>query len=250
MTMDAYSDIVIPVGVIFILQKIWMVMSMDRDISRILRSWEYQAGTLTVREVMGDDGEGKIQIRINLGILQMETEGRPDGKTPHNAKSLLEYHNSLIQEFGQRDGTVENFTLTQTDMKELDDELMQYYHRRICFFALEDYVRARRDAEHNLKLMDIIKRHCKDRDYVESHERFRPFVIMEEARAAGLESINRGNYANAMRHVGNAIDMIEQLYREWGASEEAIEKSHELMILKKWRSQIHQDWEGGVSEIE
>lgn len=222
---------------------------MDKDISRILRSWEYQQDTLIVRKVMGDDGKEKIQIRINLGILQMETEGRPDGKTPHNARSLLEYHNSLIQEFRERDGTVENFALTQTDMKELDDELMQYYHRRICFFALGDYVHARRDAEHNLKLMDVIRKHCKDEDYVESHERFRPFVIMEEARAAGLESINRANYANAMRHVGNAIDMIEQFYRERGASEETIQKSHELTILRKWRSQIHQDWEGGVTEI-
>lgn len=222
---------------------------MDSDISRILRSWEYQPDALIIRKIMGDDGKEKIQIRISLGILQMETELRPDGKTPHNAKSLLEYYTSLIQQFRERDGTAENFALTQRDMKELDDELMQYYHRRICFFALGDYAYARRDAEHNLRLMDIIKRHCKDKDYIESHERFRPFVIMERARAAGLESINRGDYADAMKNIGNAIDMIEKFYRELGAGDEEIQKSPELVILRKWRGQVHQDWEGGVTEI-
>jgi hypothetical protein len=115
-----------------------MVMSVNRDISEILRSWEYQPDAFLVRELVGDDGKGRIQIRINLGILQMEVEGRPDGKNPHNALSLLEYYKSLIHEFEESYGTAEKFTLNQKDMKDLDDELMQYYHRRICFFALGD----------------------------------------------------------------------------------------------------------------
>jgi hypothetical protein len=225
-------------------------MCMNRDISGILKSWEYQPDALTVRSILGDDGKEKIQIRINMGILQMETEVRPDGKSPHNAESLLEYYNSLIEEFKERDGTAENFTLIQRDMRELDDELMQYYHRRICFFALGDYAHAKSDAEHNLKLMDIIREHCEDKDYVESHERFRPFVIMERARAAGLEGISRADYADAMKHIGDAIDMIEKFYGKRGAGEDEIRRSPELVILRKWRSQVHQDWEGGVTEIE
>ena len=221
---------------------------MDADIGNILKSWEYQSNALTIRKIMGDDGKEKIQIRINLGILQMETEERPDGKTPHYAKSLLEYYDSLIEEFKERDGTAESFTLTKRDMRELDDELMQYYHRRICFFALGDYGYARRDAEHNLRLMDIIEQHCKDQNYTASHERFRPFVIMERARAIGLESIGSGDYADAMKHVSDAIDTIEKIYEERGVSTEEMQESRELTILKKWRSQIHQDWEGGVAE--
>jgi hypothetical protein len=227
-----------------------VVMALDRDIGKILKSWEYHPDALIIRKIMGADKKEKIQIRINMGLLQMETEGRPDGKTPHNSSSLLEYYNSLIEEFADRDGSAENFALTKSDMMEMDSELMQYYHRRICFFALEDYAYARADAEHNLALMDIIKRHCKDSDYVESHERFRPFVIMERARAIGLDSINRDDYASAMRHVGDAIDMIEEFYREHGLGEEDIRKRREVMILRKWRGQIHQEWEGGVSEME
>ncbi len=160
---------------------------MDIDIGDILRSWEYQPNSLTIRKITGDDGREKLQIRISLGILQMEIENRPDGRTPHDAESLLEYYNSLMEEFREQNGTADSFTLTKRDMRELDDELMQYYHRRICFFALGDYGHARSDADHNLQLMDIIKEHCKDRDYTESREQFRPFVLMERARAIGLK---------------------------------------------------------------
>jgi len=222
----------------------------DVDIGDILRSWEYQPNSLTIRKIMGDDGGDKLQIRISLGILQMETENRPDGRTPHDAESLLEYYNSLMEEFREQNGTAESFTLTKRDMRELDDELMQYYHRRICFFALGDYGHARSDAEHNLQLMDIVKEHCKDRDYTESHEQFRPFVIMERARALGLESMTSENYADAMKHVNDAIDAIERFYEERGAMAEEIQKSRELMILRKLRNKIHQDWEGGVAEDE
>ncbi|MBM3212713.1 hypothetical protein FJZ33_10870 [Candidatus Poribacteria bacterium] len=223
---------------------------MDADISKILKSWSYEPNALILRKIVGENEKEKIQIRINLGILQMEVEGRPDGKTPHNSESLIEYYTSIIDEFIERDGNSDRFVLNKNDMEELDKEIMQYYHRRICFFALQDYSRAKEDAEHNIKLMDIIKKHCKDKDYLESHEKFRPFVLMERARGAGLENIKKGDYASAIKYIGDTIDMIQDFYNEYGASEEEIRKSQELKILKKWRSQIHQDWEGGATEIE
>lgn len=225
-----------------------MVIDMKNDISEIMNSWEYQPNMLIVRKIIGDDGKEKLQVRVHLGILQMELEGRPDGKTPRNSKSLLDYYRSIIDELKELKGTARDFVLTDKDMKELDSEIMQYYHRRICLFALKDYAHAKMDAEHNLYLMDIIKEHCKERDFVEAYERFRPYVLMERARAAGLDSISRNDYANAMKYVSEAIEMIEGFYFERGLNEEELKQIHELLILKKWRSQIHQNWEGGIVE--
>jgi len=222
----------------------------ERDISRILKSWDFKPDNLIIRKIDGDDGSSKIQIRVNLGILQMETEGRPDGKTPHDSESLLDYYSSLISEYEKRDGTAQNFLLNEQDMQELDDELMQYYHRRVCFFALKDYENARINAQHNLGLMDIIKFHCVDKDYVESHEQFRPFVIMEKARGAGLADIDRKDYINAMLHIGEAIEKIESFYQERSVNEEEIQQARELVILKKWKEQIYQEWEGGIIETD
>jgi hypothetical protein len=227
-----------------------VVVILEKDISHILNSWNYESDSLVIRKIEGDDGKEKMQIRIKMGLLQMEVEGRPDGKTPHGLKSLLDFYKSMIQRHvSEPSGIKGDFMLTEEDMEELDEEIMQYYHRRICFFALGDYIHAKSDAEHNLGLMDIIRDHCDDKDYIESHEKYRPFVIMERARAAGLESIKKADYASAMKVVSDAIHTIEGIYAERGISEEEMKKSRELNILIKWRSQIHQDWEGGVSEV-
>ena len=46
----------------------------------MLRGWDYEPGTLNVRKVNGMDGEPKLQMRLDLGLLQMEMNGRPDGR--------------------------------------------------------------------------------------------------------------------------------------------------------------------------
>ena len=40
-----------------------------------------------MRFVAGDDGREKIQMRIDLGLIQMETTGRPDGERPGGSTS-------------------------------------------------------------------------------------------------------------------------------------------------------------------
>lgn len=223
---------------------------MNRDIANIMKAWEYNPNIINVRKIMGDDGREKIQIRVALGILQMEVDGRPDGKTPHDEESFLDYYKLLLKRLGPLDGTTDEFFFTDQDMKNIDAEIMQYYHRRICFFALRDYINAKRDAEHNLQLMNLIKKYCRDKDYIQSHEQYRPFVILEITRAASLENLDKKNYAEAMRYIGDAINIIECFYRENGIEEEEMKKSPELVLLRRWRAKIHQDWEGGVIETD
>ena len=52
---------------------------MSFDISHLLSKWDYKPGEISVRRIKGRDGQEKIQLRVDLGILQMNTEGRPDG---------------------------------------------------------------------------------------------------------------------------------------------------------------------------
>ena len=65
---------------------------MSQDISFLVQGWDYDPNEVTVRKITGLDGREKIQMRLDLGILQMETEGRPDGRRPFGRESLLEYH--------------------------------------------------------------------------------------------------------------------------------------------------------------
>ena len=44
---------------------------MDFDISRLLENWEYEPGQVVVRRFKAKDGTEKIQLRVDLGLLQM-----------------------------------------------------------------------------------------------------------------------------------------------------------------------------------
>ncbi len=61
------------------------------DLTELLRSWKFEPGKLNVRLITGRDGTEKLQIRLDLGVLQMNLDGRPDGLEPAGYGSVLEY---------------------------------------------------------------------------------------------------------------------------------------------------------------
>src|SRR6266480_2347746 len=68
------------------------LVTMSLDLNTILRDWPHENGNIKVRKIAGLDGREKLQLRVDLGVLQMEVAGRPDGRRPHKCESLLEYH--------------------------------------------------------------------------------------------------------------------------------------------------------------
>lgn len=74
---------------------------MSMDLTEILEEWPYEGGQINVRVIEGDDGEPKIQMRLDLGLLQMEVSGRPDAQRPNNCESLLEYFESVLDDYAE-----------------------------------------------------------------------------------------------------------------------------------------------------
>src|SRR5436190_18027257 len=104
---------------------------MDFDISHLLEHWDYQPGQVVVRKFKTKDGSEKIQLRVDLGLLQMNVEGRPDGKRPFGYISLFDYHQSrLYKHVAQHPGS-EGFKLKPEDCGKLQLEALQYHHRYI-----------------------------------------------------------------------------------------------------------------------
>ncbi len=75
------------------------ICNMSFDISALLEQWDYQPGQVVVRKFRGKDGLEKIQLRVDLGLLQMNAKGRPDGKRPYGRESLLEYYQEQLEKF-------------------------------------------------------------------------------------------------------------------------------------------------------
>jgi len=134
---------------------------MNFDISHILDKWEYHPGQVVVRKFVGKDGQEKIQLRVDLGLLQMNAQGRPDGKRPFGATSLYEHQMSrLNQHTAKHDGNDEGFTLSPEEVAKIQLEALQYHHRYICLLQLEDYEGVVRDTERNLAVFDFVAKHA------------------------------------------------------------------------------------------
>jgi len=202
------------------------------DISKVLKDWPYDpTKAQQVRNVKGSNGRDIIQVRIDMGILQMEMKGRPDGHKPFGADSLLDYYTSIIKKG-------ESVILNKKALKAINSELMQYYNRRISLFSLQEYKKVVDDANHNLKLLDLISEYCNDEDYILSHEQYRPYIFMHKIQAMALIRIQNKEYDGALDIVNKGIKKIENIYNEKHIPTEDKESNIELKILLNLKEEI------------
>src|SRR5947208_14731973 len=155
----------------------------DKDITPVLSDWEYEAGTINVRKVSGLDGRPKLQMRLDLGLLQMELTGRPDGDRPFGHESLLEYFEEQLQEHMKHHGTELGFALTGDQCQSLREEAVMYYHRYLSLFVLEDFPAVVRDTARNLRVLDLCGKFATDEQDRLVLEQYRPYITMMNARA-------------------------------------------------------------------
>src|ERR1044071_5698541 len=100
---------------------------MSFDISHLLEQWDYEAGQVVVRKFKGKDGVEKIQLRVDLGLLQMNAEGRPDGKRPFGNNSLFDYYQTKLSKSGVLENGETEFKLASEDCAKLQLEALQYH---------------------------------------------------------------------------------------------------------------------------
>lgn len=212
---------------------------MVRDIQPVLADWEYPGPEdLAVREIRGTDGQRKLQIRLELGILQMEFEGRPDGTTPYGHSSLLEYYRELLAYHQRKQGSDTGFSLTPPDCAELRRESLQYYHRRICFLKLQYFGRAARDAEHNLGVLDLLRDYAADREDWLMVEQYRPFIMSHQIRALAFGRLMRNDFGGALDIVEKGIADIRNVYEGYGILDQA-DQSEEIAFLTNLAKEIN-----------
>ena len=210
---------------------------MSYDIKPLLEAWPYRPDSVRARVIVGDDGEQYIQLRLDVGMLQMRLAGRPDGETPRGRESWLAHLQGEIEHLRSETGSDYGWRVEEKLHGHIDREIVQYYHRRVAFFALRDYRRAAEDATHNLEMMDLIRKYSDDPAFVAVHERWRPFVTMERARARALEALMTEDHPRALEHLQWAREAIAAFYRGRGL-EQAIASSGEIAFLDEWAESI------------
>ena len=66
-------------------------MPSPRDIDTLLKNWRFRPGEVNARLVKTRTGREVLQMRIDMGVVQMETELRPDGQRPGGAETYYDY---------------------------------------------------------------------------------------------------------------------------------------------------------------
>jgi hypothetical protein len=211
--------------------------SPSKDITPVLRDWEYEAGTINVRKISGVDGRPKLQMRLDLGLLQMEITGRPDGVRPFGRDSLLEYFEDQLRDHRKSHGTESGFQLTGEQCQSLREEAVMYYHRYLSLFVLEDFTGVVRDTARNLRVLDLCGKFAEDEQDRLILEQYRPYITMMNAKAQASIHLQSKQYDAAIKSVDEALEQIHGFYQRFG-QEEAFAQSNEVRVLKRFSREI------------
>src|SRR6476469_3131494 len=208
--------------------------AMSLDLNSLLKDWPHEPGAIKVRKVPGLDGREKLQLRIDLGLLQMEMDGRPDGQRPHNCESYLVYHQRRAVRAAQRG---EDYELTAEQCGELQQEGIQYSHRYLSLFQIDEFEGVIRDTQRNLDLFTFVDEHSNREELVWSFQQFRPYVLMMNTRARVSILLAAGKSGEAIREIGKGRDRIVEFYQH-SAFPELEAKSSEIAFLDEWLDEV------------
>ncbi len=209
---------------------------MSRDISQILRDWEYLPDEVSVRLVQGDDGREKVQMRVDLGLLQMEVEGRPDGQRPEGRESWLEYYEDLAR---QQEATHPDnpLVLDEDACMRLWREAVQYYHRYLSFWHLERFEWCARDTRRNLRVFAFVRGRAANERLKIHFDQWRPYVTMMNTRAVATPLVREKKLAQALETIEAGIGAIRDFLDEYGQTERSSE-CVELVNLEQWHAEV------------
>ena len=213
----------------------------NHDIDELLRQWPFDPFAINVR-MLELRKRQVLQMRVDMGVLQLETQGRPDGMTPHGATTYYDFLKAKSIEEDQ-------FQLDEQNCVEIDREFVQFYHRRVCWLQLKKFRNAVADADHTLGLMDFCRRHSPDEDWTNNHEQYRPFVIYHRTQAAALswlEGDEEVDTDRAIEEVNAGLETLRELYVHYDA-EEQFDEDDLVVRLIEFREGVREQYEIGMT---
>jgi hypothetical protein len=210
---------------------------MSKDISHLLNEWKYEPDEIMVRIVPGQDGQSKMQMRVDLGLLQMEIDGPPDGVRPEGCESWLDCYEQRQRTYDEAHPDGPPYQLTPEDCARLWREGIQYYHRYLGFWHLDMYERCARDTQHNLRLFAFVCLYTGDERIKLQFDQWRPYVQMMHTRAAAMPLLLQKAFAEGLRVIEAGIEAIRDFLDQYNQSDRANE-CIELVSLERWRDEI------------
>ena len=213
-------------------------MARRNDIDRILRDWKFEPGEVVARLVRAGDGREILQMRIDLGLLQLEVSHRPDGTRPGGAETYFDYLLALTLH------EAKDFALSEDQCAEADRELVQFYQRRIGWLALREFRRAVRDADHSLTFMDFLRTCSPSEEWTLSHEQYRPFILFHRTQAVALAELDESGPEAAVEAINQGLLGLRRFFVDVDA-EERFDEDELVGRLRELRESVREHYHLG-----
>lgn len=209
----------------------------SQHLDDLFGDWPYEFGEVAARKVQGGDGRELLQLRIDMGVLQLETTGRPDGARFEGHATYYDY----LKVLADREGA--DFHLDESRCVQIDREFVQYYHRRIAWLALSEFEQAVADSDHTLALMDFSSLYAPHAEWAEMHEQYRPFVLFHRTQAAALAAVQNLEPQTALVEIEDGMTLIEEAYQGQGSEPDELEEDEFLNRLAEMKEALSQQYE-------
>jgi hypothetical protein len=209
---------------------------MNQDIDTAVEGWDFKPGVVQARLVQARDGRQVLQMRVDLGVLQVEPAGRPDGTRPHGQETYWDY---LKQQASVAGRSGRPFVLSEEQCQEADREFVQYYYRRICWLALRNFAAAIADADHTLAFMDFVHDHSPNEEYTQAHEQYRGFVLFHRIQSAAALAVEGNRPEDAIDEINTGLEKIRGFFAASNA-EEQMEENALVQQLRKMQDSVRQ----------
>ncbi len=134
-------------------------------------------------------------------------------------------------------GTELGFELSSEECSALRDESVQYYHRYLAEFVLEDFDGVEADTARNLRTLDLCRRFAREDADRQALERHRPYLIMMNTRARAHLALRRGAFKTALARVHAGLRLIHSCLASLD-QEESFEELTEVGILQSLAAEI------------
>ena len=131
----------------------------------------------------------------------------------------------------------DEYELSAEECSELQQEGIQYYHRYVSLFQLNDFAGVIRDTQRNLDLFNFVDKHSQREEFVWNFQQFRPYVLMMNTRAKASLLLNENKFTEAMRQIEAGRDAIVEFFQQSNFPELA-SKSSEVAFLEDWLEEV------------
>ncbi len=215
---------------------------MNDNIVNLLSEWPFDPEN-SIRKVIDEDGTERIQVRVDQGafqgILQMDLDGRPDGRRPHDSDFVLEHYREKLDTLIGDSGSDDGFCLSEKDCQELFDESRRMYERYVFLLQVQDYDRVIRDTEFNMALFRFVNRYAEREEDQSNLEKWWPYIIRIHAVARVMIAMQNEDFEASFTIIGEARDQIEEL-EEVDAEEFRIEQRRSVQALDDLEKELNQ----------